>query len=210
MPKILHRIWIGPPVPQYEEWWAEARELNPGWELRTHDGSEWPAIVRASRSLAQASDLIRLEVLHRDGGVYMDADFRHLRPLDRVAPVAHAWSVWEDDRRKIVLNGVIGAPAGHPAIAACLALARRRIPGATWWGGPGVTSAILPARHDSVVLPAEHFYPVHYARKDLQHALETFDPDDYPEAVAIHVWNASWMKGPKRPSRLGEAPASGV
>lgn len=205
VPKILHRVWIGDPVPQYEEWWDEAREINLGWELRTHDGSEWPDIVRTSRSLAQASDLIRLEVLYRDGGVYMDADFRHLRPLDLVAPPAHAWSVWEDEKRKIVLNGVIGAPPAHPAIAACRELARLRIPGATWWGGPGVTSAMLPGRRDAVLLPAENFYPIHYGRKDLQQALGEFDPEDYPEAVAIHVWNASWMKGAKRPKRLGEA-----
>jgi len=87
IPKIIHCVWIGPPMPE----WARRnvqryRDLNPGWELRIHDESALLPNLRtrydAIDDPSAKSDLIRYSALAGVGGVYLDTDFMLLRPLE--------------------------------------------------------------------------------------------------------------------------------
>ena len=87
IPKLIHLIWLDAPMPD----WARAcgerwRILNPGWVvLWHHDDSllapryrpywaqaRWPSVK---------ADLLRLSILNRQGGVYVDTDTMPLVPL---------------------------------------------------------------------------------------------------------------------------------
>jgi hypothetical protein len=169
IPKILHRVVPERTSRETERWWMAFGRLHPGWELRTHrdpldpadfpeTSAKWPACANG----AQLADLVRLEVLYRFGGVYVDSDVEPLRPLDPLLPLS-AFAAWEDPRS--VPNAVMGAVPGHPAIRACLDLALERVPGDTWQAGPGVTTKVLQGRDDVLLLPPGSFYPYHYREK---------------------------------------------
>lgn len=194
IPRILHRV-----VPEHtderaEQWWSEFGRLHPDWELRTHrdplDPKDWPLTRdhwKHAANGAQFADLIRLEALHRYGGVYVDQDVQPLRPFDPLLPL-EAFAAWEDER--CVPNAVMGARPDHPAIGECLQLMLSRLPGPTWEAGPGVLTAILPGRSDVLLLPPGSFYPVHYRDPERDAKMAGRQP---PWAFGIHHYWGSWL-----------------
>lgn len=63
------------------------RRLNPDWEVRVLDKTTLPEVIdmrgyRTNRALHHMSDLIRLDLLCAQGGVWADATTLCLRPLD--------------------------------------------------------------------------------------------------------------------------------
>jgi hypothetical protein len=194
IPRILHRVVPERTSRETERWWMAFGRLHPGWELRTHrdpldradfpeTSAKWPACANG----AQLADLVRLEVLYRFGGVYVDSDVEPLRPLDPLLPLS-AFAAWEDSRS--VPNAVMGAVPGHPAIRACLDLALERVPGDTWQAGPGVTTRVLQGRDDVLLLPPGSFYPYHYREKARRS--EDFRRTQ-PWAFVAHHWAGSWL-----------------
>jgi mannosyltransferase OCH1-like enzyme len=204
IPARLIRTVPAEPNETQQRLWSEACAMHPGWDhldLRDPlDPLDFPATSPhwdACHNGAQRAGLIRLEALLRFGGIYLDSDVAVVRPLDELLTLP-AFAAWED--RTIVPDAVLGAPAGHPAIVAALDLAVARLHGrgltwrddrGAWSTGPGVTTAILPTRHDVIVLPPDSFYPVHYApRETLDARLEAFDPP--PWCYGVHLWAWSW------------------
>lgn len=195
IPHVLHRIWLGPrPIPQaFDEYWAGWQALMPTWRFVT-----WTTPPRlqnarefaASRTLAGKADVLRYEVVLAHGGVYVDCDEEPLRPLEdldlggREAFAGIESPGW-------IANGVLGAVAGHPAVAAVVAdlpaSFRRHGPRhpvhAT---GPGLLTRTWLERSDVCLLPPVTFYPVHWTRK-----AELGGP--YPaEAFGVQHWAHSW------------------
>jgi inositol phosphorylceramide mannosyltransferase catalytic subunit len=90
IPRIFHQIWLGPdPFPrEYEAYQRSWTRHNPGWELRfwteehLPDELRRPEAAERLRAPTERSDILRLEVLWRFGGVYVDADFECLRPIE--------------------------------------------------------------------------------------------------------------------------------
>lgn len=122
IPKILHFIWTGPPLPQWcsknlERW----RKLNPEYDVRLHGEEvlreEWRDLYRRTSDLCSRSDLLRLSVLREFGGWYFDMDFVPLRPMRELCAkydlsngclLTKQWCTGP----KRIANGVIGiAPA---------------------------------------------------------------------------------------------------
>lgn len=94
IPKVIHQIWLGDKeIPSaYREWSRSWRRLHPKWEfvLWTDDSLsnfEWAspanrALFGMARNYGERSDILRLEVLHRFGGVCVDFDFEAIRAFD--------------------------------------------------------------------------------------------------------------------------------
>ncbi len=195
IPRILHRTVPADTTDEVEGWWTAAAELLPGWALVTHrdplDPADWPEtgdLWPRCTSGAQRAGLIRLEALHRWGGVYVDSDVELYRDLEPLLELP-AFAAWED--RKVVPDAVLGAEPGHPAFAVMLERARAEIlkGSGAWASGPGVTTAVLPGRPDVLVLPPGTFYPYHYTEKDRR------DEDHrtaQPWAFGAHHWAHSW------------------
>ena len=88
IPKVIHYIWLGgqPLPPLGEKCLASWRSQLPDWEIRRWDESNSPVrhpFVRAmmDRGLyAFASDYIRLDILAKYGGLYLDTDVELIRP----------------------------------------------------------------------------------------------------------------------------------
>jgi mannosyltransferase OCH1-like enzyme len=166
IPRILHRVVPERTPDIAERWWERFAELHPEWRLMTHrdplDPDQFPVTSPHWAKVAngaQLADLVRLEVLLKWGGIYVDQDVEPFRPFDALLPL-QAFAAWEDER--CVPNAIMGARPDHPAIRECLEAALSVYRRGTWEAGPGVTTKVLPGRSDVLLLPPGSFYDVHY------------------------------------------------
>lgn len=208
IPKVIHRIWVGGQEPKWLNNLAETwRRHHPQWELRQwHDGNVAQLFPLDNQDLYDAApdiapdhvgqlraDLLRYELLWRHGGMYVDADFESLRPIDPLLEHVDAFAAWEVQDRWIA-NGIMGSVPKHPMI-------RRLIDGAdaSIKGQPGarVTKLTGPQyltglyRENAcglVVFPTTMFYPYLYdqIRRYGTRRRGTWERDGY---YAVHHWN---------------------
>jgi mannosyltransferase OCH1-like enzyme len=202
IPRILHQIWVGGPLPDtFARWAAGWRQQHPGWDYHLW-GQDEPIPELINQELYDQaehycpgfegqlrSDLARVEILQRFGGVYLDTDFECLRPIDPLLEGVDAFAGWEI-QDKVVNNAILGADPGHPFVRrlvaelpASIRNGRGRRPSKI--SGPHFITACLE-RYDGPrrprIYPEGYFYP--YRCNELQRASEKF-----PEAYAVHHWN---------------------
>jgi mannosyltransferase OCH1-like enzyme len=87
IPKIVHQIWMGSPVPEkYRAWMKSWLDLL-GWEYRLWTDEEIKPLLfynqelyNRSKSYGEKTDIVRLELLLHYGGLYVDVDFECLDP----------------------------------------------------------------------------------------------------------------------------------
>ena len=187
VPRVLHQIWLGDrPLPDEFAAFVETWRLHhPSWEHRfwteenLPDGLRRPEVYERLRMPAERSDILRLEVLWREGGVYVDTDFECHRPLDPVidgldfftAPLKpNGW----------INNAFIGSVPGHPILDRALNEIRPR----EFYGydkhatGPRFLDTLLQDYPEATRLPAELFYQT--------------TPGQLENAVATHHAAGSW------------------
>ncbi len=198
-PKIIHQIWLGPnPLPDFfPEYQRKLQALHPKWEYRLWTDKDveqeafslWPQIQECS-NYGQKSDLVRLEILSRYGGVYVDVDVLMVKPFDPIvsrydffAGVEAPHFIGErSDRYLFVTNAIIGSAPQHPI----LNLWKKRIL-QNWSSiqvmdvdmvqkvllstffpfGDAVEEGIEENEH-SVIFPPTYFYPIKPPNKSEQ------------------------------------------
>jgi len=199
IPRILHQIWLGPAqMPEkYSRWRDGFIRMNPDWECRLWTDDTLPPILNRrawdiARSLpgttghAIRSDILRLELLARFGGVYLDTDVRPVRPLDEVCDVP-AWIAREQADR--VSNAAMGFPPNHPAMWRAVVsvdesfFRHRRV---VDQAGPTLVRRVL-LRYPDIV-----FYPPHYFTMRVREVRQT--PGAHLVLKADHQFNATWCE----------------
>jgi mannosyltransferase OCH1-like enzyme len=122
IPRIFHQIWLGPkPLPRaYERYQRSWTRHHPGWELQFWTEENLPENLRRPeaaerlRAPAERSDILRLELLWRLGGVYMDTDFECRRSIEPLIVDADFFVGLSKPGR--VNNALLGSVAGHPIL----------------------------------------------------------------------------------------------
>jgi len=141
IPKLIHFVWFGPPMPAWAQRNIDAfRRLNPEYEIRIHgEDALLPCYADTYAKLTHAAnkcDLLRYSILEKYGGWYFDCDFWPFRPL---AEAESAWGLngarlflaeQSDPGKRDYLNG---------AVLAC---------GPEWRGWPIVRDLCINAVHD--------------------------------------------------------------
>lgn len=212
IPKVFHRFWDGPEEPQYiQDITQKWRDFHPGWEVRTWNLSnmpvlrnqdfveDWQKVSPTSNRWQFTTNLLRLEILHDLGGVWIDAD---LEPLKNVEPLIEGCEAFTSrENRDFVNNGFTGCVPGHVFYAEMLKSVRQRVLQNPEWRsnrqcGPHLYTAVLNDLPPGTVrvLPTELIYP--YAWGELDKFGE-FD-GDYGEAYTVHHWNNHRNKVGKR------------
>lgn len=126
IPRIIHQIWLGnSKIPQqylyYHQTW---QKLHPHWEIKIWtdaDLNKFPQhitdLISDSRSFAEKADILRLEILKKFGGIYVDMDTLALLPIDEtisgynfVAATAATDSSFE------ITNSLIASTPNHPIL----------------------------------------------------------------------------------------------
>jgi mannosyltransferase OCH1-like enzyme len=204
IPKSIHLIWTGPPLPG----WAQAnmfawRDLHPKWRVRLwregdlkdlmnqdlYDRAE--AIVPPDAVGQFRADVARYEILYRFGGLYVDVDTRPLRPIDDALSGHPEFAVSETP--EFIGNTYL---ASEPESQIMLALVKG-LPGSvkTWpvggtkatiVSGPQYMTPIWRKLGGWVDERTELFFP--YSYKDVKKGKEAAVRVD-PNAYAIHDFN---------------------
>lgn len=202
IPKLIHFIALTAPDsagvehPAFARALEAARSLHPQWEVRVWrnpvptEGFQLAHYWPKANSLAQHADLLRLEVVHRHGGVFLDWDEILKKPLDDL--VAHYDFFIASENGHALSNGVFGAIAGHPAVTALIDALKRREPDWTrppnMTTGPSLFAAVLRWRKDVTLLPRASFYPYHHSEKPNAGHRQTYGEQ---------LWLGSWtVKSP--------------
>jgi inositol phosphorylceramide mannosyltransferase catalytic subunit len=167
IPRVFHRIWVGPdPLPaEYEAYGRTWQEHHPGWEVRLWTEENLPEglgraeIYERLRAPAERANILRLELLWREGGVYVDTDFECLRSIEPLVSEAELFITLAKPGR--VNNALMGAVPGHAVVEEALA----RLQPVEFYGhdkaatGTRFLDSLLIDRPGVTLLDAELFYP---------------------------------------------------
>lgn len=193
VPRIIHQIWLGQnPLPDdfvgYVETW---KSHHPAWEHRlwTEDDLGGETLRRLEvretiRHPAERSDILRLELLYRYGGVYVDTDFECRRALDDALGEADFATAWlkrsEGGKEPRVNNAFIASVPGHPLLDRALTELRAQ----EWFGfdkhasGSLFFNALVKDFPEILILDAALIYPN--------------SPEQEESCIAIHHAARSW------------------
>lgn len=211
IPRLIHRIWLGGPMPEQNEAWGRTwTELNPGWTMVTWDEAmidqfdmKCRAEFEAAESYAQKADLARYEILYRMGGLYVDTDFECLKPISVLLKTRKVVLGWEDKDNPegypdVLSNAFIAAPQQHRLLRwfyEAAALRFRADPGGSPAAvtGPAMvteeTLRFMESWPDKVLLlPREQVFPYGAWEPERRHG-------PFPDAYAVHHWDGSWCNG---------------
>ena len=184
----------------YTESW---RKLHPDWEHRLWTEQNLPSDLRRPevyerlRVPAERSDILRLEVLWRHGGVYVDTDFECRRSLE---PLIEGLDFFTADLKPgRVNNAFIGSLPGHAILDRALAeLKPREFHGYDKHAaGPLFFDRLVSHYPEVTVFPAELFYPATPAEREaavaVHHAARSWKDDE--------GWRQAALRAEKRLSR---------
>lgn len=208
IPKIIHQIWIGGPVPE------AFKPLMESW-TRTHMGPEWEYKLWTDDNVHEIklhnqeyydseenpglkSDILKWEIIHQIGGVYVDTDFECLKSIEILHYQYDFYTAYQPlDTMYVQLGAAIFAAApGHPILEHCVKTLeadknQQGIPAKTgpihftksFYAVGGKTEGMI-----DIAFPAYYFYPQGSTEK-------TLDYDTWIKngAFAIHHWAKSWM-----------------
>ncbi len=186
-------------------------EQNPGWEMRLWTEKNLPKLKNQilfdnaehlieSRLLGRfRSNLARLEILHKYGGVYIDCDFVATQPIPAEYLNSNLFLPWENDR--FVNNGLIGAEPKHPWLKRVIDAIPESVlsqPGkpSNVTCGPHLLTRLLDP--NIILIPADEVYP--YGWRDTLVGNTHHDSHSW----AHHLWAGSrhqvsviipWQKG---------------
>ena len=122
IPKKIHYVWLGDkPLPERDAKFIEGwRKLNPDfkvrcWTEKDADLVKYPLIAKALREKrwALAADVLRMQVIYAEGGIYLDTDVELLKPLDAFLKY-DGFAGWESNYW--FSTAVFGAKKGSPWI----------------------------------------------------------------------------------------------
>lgn len=128
IPPIFHQIWIGPrPFPAKYKKWQKTWQTMPGWKYKLwtdKDLEDFPFVNRdlflKEKNMGARADILRMEILYQEGGVYIDTDFECLKP-EVFDILNRAYDFYTgitplDGEIYYLANGLIASIPGHPIL----------------------------------------------------------------------------------------------
>lgn len=219
IPLIIHQIWLGSPFPEKYKRWQKTWQSMPGWKYKlwTDIDIEKLNLVNKdlylkSRNYGQRSDIARMEILNRYGGLYVDVDFECLNG-DFFTLLHKTYDFYAgleplDLRKFSVNNALLASCPNHPLLKAYIKNLPKR------WSisnrdkvletvqktGPAFITELFAKYGDrngnrDIIFPPTFFYPLGFSQARFLHfppahilKIQVFKP----ESVAIHWWAGSW------------------
>lgn len=198
IPKIFHQIWINKNNPDLPEKFALYRDswltTHPTWQYKLWNLENLDFIPRrmdlinAAPNYAQIADILRYEILHRHGGVYLDTDFKCLRSIEPILKGVKNFACSEDGHS--ISIGILGAIQGSEYMVRCVNALPNKIglePVAKETG-PGLFTRVLldgGINGDFTLFPRKWFYPYNWNEPHRAN-------EDFPESFGVHHWAHSW------------------
>lgn len=197
VPRVIYSAWLqgaaqAPALVRlcFERW----ARLNPEYQLRVIEASEAAAILSPYRLPpvpAQAmTDMLRIELLRRHGGIWVDASLLPIRPLAHWLPPCDFFAYAQPGPDRPLSSWFIAAAPGPMPEALWIEILR-------FWSRPRrlaqYAGGIIPPDPVASVAPeaggTSEFYPYFWLHYLFRHLLET-DPD----------FAAAWARSPRPPA----------
>lgn len=204
IPKIFHRTVSQSVNERHEKFWETFKSQHPDYEFRTwrdpidNEGFELAHLWASCNNGAQLADLIRLEVVYRFGGIYVDADMECVGRFPDMNDIGFFIGTEDGDR---VTNALFGASEKHPDIRKIIDYLKdfKELPSdipANVVTGPELFSRHLRFSNNILVLPRTVFYPISFGQNsDSDIALPA-------KTLTVHHWDGSWLeKKPAPPTK---------
>ena len=200
IPKIFHQIWINQSNPELPEQFARYRDTwltnHPDWQYRLWNLDNLDFEPRCKPLLAQCqhpaqmADLLRIEILHRHGGIYFDTDFECLKNIEPLIRDCTGFVASEDS--KYFSIGIIGASVGAPWLNRLVenypkSLGLHAVNVET---GPVFFTKVLLEKGMEpgvAILASKLFYPFNYHTVNRESV-------DLSQSYAVHHYADSWKK----------------
>jgi mannosyltransferase OCH1-like enzyme len=193
IPRTIHHIWLGPdPLPSEHRAWIDSwKRHHRDWELRMWTEENLPQdpirpeVLELLRAPVERADMLRLELLYRHGGVYVDTDLECLRPIDPLLEGERFVAVAVKPGR--MTNTLIAAEPGHPLLERAL---REAQPLQVYWttwserslkesAGPPLLRRLAPDYPDVRLLDPPVFFPA--------------DAEERERAYGVHHRERGWQ-----------------
>jgi hypothetical protein len=185
IPKIIHQIWIGPkacPYPLIESWknknpdfqhilWTEQEFENQGIRFEAQER------IDMISEYCGKTDIMRLELLYRFGGIFIDADSICIEPIgplfDELSSAKkNGFATYENEntRKGLVANGNLAIIPKHPLLREMLDwilsdISIQQIQMLRAWASVGpvlLTNTLKTGNYsDFAILPSYYFLPIH-------------------------------------------------
>jgi mannosyltransferase OCH1-like enzyme len=201
IPRVIHRVWLGPnPLPpRAERYWDAFAAVHPDWQLRTwrdDDVVDFSVahLFASCSSRAMEADLVRLELLWREGGIYVDTDVEPVRSMEPL--LAHRLVLGHvgDGYLQTAVIGAVAGQAGLGRLVRSLAGLEKLPPGrANVVTGPYAVTLVLGEDPDLHLLEPDVLYPWRWGEQPCRPG---------PRTVALHHWDKSWVGRPRRSDAL--------
>ena len=209
IPKIVHYCWFGSgemPDDQkafIEEW----KVMHPKWKFKLWNEQNAPMYLDYMKTAlknekwSNMSNYTRLHAICKEGGIYMDTDFKVLKPLTPLLKHKCFLGFERDDSDGLwVNNAFIGCEAENPFVAKLMESLLEKFDGIEQanLSSPVLTTEALIEmglkKYKSQNLKGikiytkEYFYPIQYNER----FNEDKDKSITSETYAVHMWADSW------------------
>jgi len=217
IPRIFHRIWLGGgSVPaEFREFGRSWQQWHPGWKMQLWTDANMPPLANRwafehSQSLSGRANVLRYEILHRLGGVYVDSDFECLRSIEPLISDVECFAgqlrdeEFEHGAYAVINNAILGAVPGHPFLRDLIEEAEANMRGImedtplpAYQTGPVFLTAVAQRHPEVKIFPPQVFYPYGPRQRWRRH-------EHFPRAYAVHHWTLNGLTALRRkPRRLG-------
>lgn len=198
IPKKLHFIWVGDESKRPQNCIDTWKRLNPSYEIKIWGNNEqygrkWVNQRHMDEmwnvELNGVADLMRYEILHSEGGLYIDADSYCKRPLEDWLLEPNEFSCWENEvtRPGLIATTCLGSVPQSPFYAQIIqdiSLEKTVINKRAWLtvGPQRVTDTWRKTRHPLTIYPSHFFIPRHFSGISYQGSGHVF---------ADHLWGST-------------------
>ncbi len=206
IPKHIHQIWIGGPLPEvFKKYIDTWKQMHPDWgyTLWTDENVHelFPlhnqSYYDESEGMGVKSDLLKWEIIYRFGGVYVDVDYECLQPLDELHHLYDFYTAYQPlDAFFVQLGAALyAAHPEHLILKHCIETIQDdwHHKGAPKKSGPCHFSKSFMAvagenGSRDIAFPSFYFYPLGSKERVLRRSQWVREG-----AYAIHHWAMSWM-----------------
>jgi mannosyltransferase OCH1-like enzyme len=215
IPKKIHQIWIGQKeLPEkYKNFSDGIKKLHGDFEYilwtdntLTRDNFYNYDIIMRCKSFAQKADIMRYEILYKEGGVYIDIDFELYKNISNL--LIRCLVLCNESVRgakNYMANSFIACTKNNENLFKCVNNVKNidfsePINFAT---GPyyfkknldfkenrsmrakGYKTRFLRGKESIYILPTHYLYPLHYSQKNKDFIVNS-------ETYGVHHWDKNW------------------
>lgn len=217
IPKVVHQIWLGSAVPEKFHNWMNSWKMQ-GWVYKLWTDKEVAKFHLHNQDLydnakdyGEKSDILRYEILYKEGGLYIDVDFENINPalFDNLNKSYDFYAGFEPMEHRqpinspLIGNALMASVQGHPLLHKVIydMKAHYRTNKRQWavicTGPVYLTDTVIQYNerphqgYTNIFLPPTFFFPLTFSecRKNLEANLRQLKP----ETGAIHYWSGSWL-----------------